>query len=119
MKNMDLEKINQELIKFAQDRDWDQFHSVKNLSMALTVEASELAEIFQWMKEEESNLIKNNPEVLKKLEDEVADVFLYLMRIVGKAGIDLEKVALNKIQKNSQKYPVEQVKGNAKKYNEY
>lgn len=119
MKILDLEKLNQIITKFSEDRDWDQFHSVKNLSMALSVEASELAEIFQWMTEDQSNKIKNNPEVMIKIEDEVADIFIYLMRVMKKTNIDLESAVINKMKKNEAKYPVELSKGLSKKYNEF
>ena len=117
-KKMDLKKINSEIEKFVSDRDWDQFHSVKNLSMALSVESSELLEIFQWLTEEQSNQIKNDPKLMGKVEDEVADVFVYLMRIVNKTNIDLEQAVVRKIKKNAEKYPVEKSRGTAKKYNE-
>ena len=116
MKSLDLERITNEITKFAVERDWDQFHSIKNLSMALSVEASELLEISQWLTEEQSNQIKSDPKLKSKVEEEVADVFLYLMRIVNKAEIDLEAAVLNKLKKNAEKYPVELAKGNAKKY---
>lgn len=119
MKNIDLKKLNDELDTFVAEREWEQFHSVKNLSMALSVEASELMEIFQWMTEKDSNEIKSNPEVMAKIQDEVADVFVYLMRIVGKTGIDLEEVVRAKMKKNAAKYPAEIVKGSSKKYTEY
>lgn len=118
MKNIDLKKLNQDIEQFVKDRDWDQFHSVKNLSMALNVESAELMEIFQWLTEEKSNQIKNDPKLLSKVEDEVADVFIYLMRILSKTEIDLEKAVRNKMQKNADKYPVELSKGNSKKYDE-
>ncbi len=118
-KKMDLKKLNTEIEKIVHDRDWDQFHSVKNLSMALSVESSELMEIFQWMTEEQSNQIKQDPKLLGKVEDEVADIFVYLMRIVSKNGIDLEQAVLNKLKKNVEKYPVEKARGNSKKYDEY
>lgn len=118
MKKINLTEIEQELKKFADERDWDQFHSVKNLTMALTKEASELMEIFQWMKEEDSNLVSQNPEVMKKVREEVADVFVYLMRIVSKTGIDLEDAVRSKMLKNAEKYPVELARGNSKKYTE-
>lgn len=117
-KKMDLKKLNTEIEKLVHDRDWDQFHSVKNLSMALSVESSELMEIFQWVTEEESNKVASDPKLLGKLEDEVADVFVYLMRIVSKSNIDLEKAVLNKLKKNAEKYPIDKSKGNSKKYNE-
>ena len=116
MKTLDLEKIHTALKAFAQERDWDQFHSVKNLSMALSVEASELAEIFQWMKEEDSNQLAQNPEAFFHAEEEIADVFLYLLRIAGKLDIDLEAAALKKMKKNALKYPVETSRGSAKKH---
>jgi NTP pyrophosphatase (non-canonical NTP hydrolase) len=119
MKNIDLMALNEELEQFVKDRDWDQFHSVKNLSMALSVECSELLEIFQWLTEAQSNEIKTNPERLPKVEDELADIFLYLMRILSKTNIDLEAAVRNKMRKNAEKYPVEQSKGNSKKYNEF
>lgn len=115
---MDLIKLKKLADTFASERDWDQFHSVKNLSMALSVESSELLEIFQWMSESDSNQIKNNPEKMQKVEDEVADIFVYLLRIVSKTDIDLEQVVLKKMEKNKAKYPVELSKGNSKKYDE-
>lgn len=119
MKSLNLEKLNSEIETIVNERDWDQFHSVKNLSMALSVESSELLEIFQWMSEADSNQIKNNPKILGQVEDEVADIFVYLMRIISKADIDLEKAVLNKLKKNAEKYPVESSKGNSKKYTEF
>ncbi len=116
---MDYQKLKAEAERFASERDWDQFHSVKNLSMALSVESSELLEIFQWMSEEESNNVKNNPAKLQKVEDEVADIFVYLMRLSGKLNIDLEKAVVAKMEKNAKKYPVELSRGNSKKYNEF
>ncbi len=118
MKQLDLEKLNTAITKFSNERDWDQFHSVKNLSMALSVEASELLEIFQWMKEEESNKVCDDPATLSKVEDEIADIFIYLLRIVNKTGVDLEKIALHKLKKNAEKYPVDLAKGNSKKYSD-
>lgn len=118
MKTIDLCDLNLKIKKFSEDRDWDQFHSVKNLAMALNVECSELLEIFQWMKEEESNNIKAS-EIMSKIEDEVADIFIYLMRIMDKTGIDLEQVIIHKMKKNADKYPIDLSKGNAKKYTEF
>lgn len=119
MKNIDLNRLNQDIEQFVKDRDWDKFHSVKNLSMALSVECSELVEIFQWLSEEESNQIKQNPKVLSKVEDEVADVFVYLLGILNKTDIDLESAVRNKMKKNAEKYPIELSRGNSKKYDEY
>jgi NTP pyrophosphatase (non-canonical NTP hydrolase) len=118
MKNIDLKKLNNEIEQIVSDRDWDQFHSVKNLAMALSVESAELLEIFQWMTESQSNEVKNDPKILGKVEDEIADIFVYMMRIISKTDIDLEKAVLSKLKKNVEKYPVEKSKGNSKKYND-
>ena len=118
MKNIDVEKINNEVTLFIQERDWDQFHSIKNLCMALSVETSELLEIFQWLKEDESNKISEDPELKSKIGEEIADIFLYLLRIAIKSNIDIEEVVFSKIKKNAEKYPVNKAKGSAKKYND-
>lgn len=118
MKSINVEKINTEVSKFIEDRDWDQFHSIKNLSMALSVETSELVEIFQWLKESESNEVSSNPKLKSKVEEEISDIFIYLMRIAIKSGVDIEEAVFNKIKKNSEKYPVEKAKGSATKYTE-
>jgi NTP pyrophosphatase (non-canonical NTP hydrolase) len=101
---------------FADERDWQQFHSPKNISMALSVEASELLEHFQWMTEEESRNV--SAEKKSQIADETADVFLYLLRICEQMDIDLLTVANKKIDKNALKYPVDKAKGNSKKYTE-
>lgn len=116
---MDILGLKELVNSFAKERDWDQFHSIKNLSMALSVESSELMELFQWMTEEESNAIKTNPEKYQKVQEEVADVFVYLLRIASKADIDLEQAVRSKMEKNKAKYPVELSRGNSKKYNEF
>ena len=118
MKNINVEKINKEVSKFIEERDWDQFHSIKNLSMALSVESSELVEIFQWLKESESNEVFSNQKLKAKVEEEISDIFIYLMRIAVKSGVNIEEAVLRKIHKNAKKYPVEKAKGSAKKYNE-
>lgn len=118
MKSINIEKINSIVSKFIEDRDWDQFHSIKNLTMALSVETSELVEIFQWLKESDSNNVAQDPKMKEKVQEEIADIFIYLMRIAIKSEIDIEEVVLEKIQKNSLKYPVEKSKGSSKKYTE-
>jgi NTP pyrophosphatase (non-canonical NTP hydrolase) len=113
----DLDEIKKKLRLFALARDWDQFHSPKNLSMALAVEASELLERFQWLSEEQSNNL--TVEQLHAVEEEMADVFLYLLRLADKLNINLVRAADDKISKNELKYPAEKVKGSSKKYTEY
>jgi NTP pyrophosphatase (non-canonical NTP hydrolase) len=115
---MDTEKLFSEIDTFVTERDWDQFHSVKNLAMALSVECSELVEIFQWLKEADADDVKNNPEMMVKVRDELADIFFYLLRIVKKTDTNLEEALLQKMEKNRKKYPVEKSRGSVKKYTE-
>ncbi|ARU29193.1 nucleotide pyrophosphohydrolase [Cellvibrio sp. PSBB006] len=112
-----LDEIIKKLRQFSLDREWDQFHSPKNLSMALAGEAGELLEILQWLTEEQSKNLTH--EQLLAIEDEIADVFLYLARFADILNINLFDAAENKISKNELKYPVDKVKGSAKKYTEY
>ena len=106
--------LRDRLRAFARERDWDQFHSPKNLSAALSVEAAELLEHFQWLKEDESFAL--SPEKRAKVAEEIADVLLYLVRIADKLDIDVLDAALKKIDANGRKYPVEKAKGSMKKY---
>ena len=103
--------------KFRQERDWDQYHSPKNLVMALVVEASELAEHFQWLTEEQSSSLP--PDKLSDVKEEVGDVLIYLANLCDKLGIDPVKAAYDKLEKNSQKYPASMVRGKSNKYSEY
>lgn len=113
---MKLKKIEKIIKKFSKERDWEQFHSPKNLSMALSVEASELVEIFQWLTEEQSYNLSNSKK--EHTEEEIADIAIYLLRICMKLNINLEDAIVKKMKKNEKKYPVEKVKGSAKKYTE-
>ncbi len=108
-----IERIN----GFAAERDWDQFHSPKNLSMALIAEAAELVEHFQWLTEEQSYTLPDN--TLAEVRLELADIFVYLLRMSDRLGVDLVQAAQQKISLNEEKYPAEQVRGSAKKYHEY
>ena len=116
-KLLDLEAIFQYQRKFAADRDWEQFHTPKNLAMALSVEASELLEIFQWLTPEQSNKIKENSELMKSVKDEISDTLYYLLRMTDLLEIDLEEAMSKKMIENEKKYPVEKSKGIATKYN--
>lgn len=113
----DLDDLKFRLRKFAADREWDQFHSPKNLSMALIAEAAELVEHFQWLTEEQSANLSASK--LKEVEEELADILIYLVRSADKLGINLIEAAQQKIEKNEQKYPADKVKGDSKKYTEY
>ena len=112
----ELEHLRYQLRSFAAERDWDQFHSPKNLASALLVEAAELLEHFQWLTEAQSRQL--TPEVLEEVRTEVADVLLYLIRLSDKLGIDLIAAANEKLILNAQKYPVEKAFGTSKKYTE-
>jgi NTP pyrophosphatase (non-canonical NTP hydrolase) len=112
---MDISKIQKQLSNFASERDWEQFHSPKNLSMALSVEASELVEIFQWLNLEESNFPDHKK--LASIRSEVADIAMYLIRFCDVLKINLEEAIEDKFIENGNKYPVELFKGSSKKYN--
>ena len=113
---MNISKIQSQLENFASERDWEQFHTPKNLSMALSVEASELVEIFQWLNPEESN--SPNQKQIQEINSEVADIAMYLLRFCSVLGIDIEEAIEKKLEKNALKYPVNLSKGNAQKYNQ-
>ena len=110
-------RLEQDLKVFAQERDWEQFHSPKNLVMALSVETSELIEIFQWKTELESQMLSENDRI--RVADELADIQMYLLRITEVLGIDMESAVAAKMAKNAEKYPAELVRGSAKKYDQY
>ncbi len=105
-----------ELEKFARDRDWQQFHSPKNLASALVVESAELLEHFQWLTEEQSSQLA--PEKRDQVAAELADVLLYLIQLAGALQIDLLAAARQKVVANAAKYPVDRARGSSKKYDE-
>jgi dCTP diphosphatase len=113
----DLEIIRDRLRKFTAERDWGRYHSPKNLAMALIAEAAELVEHFQWLSEAQSDTL--GLEKLKAVEDELADVLLYLVCLADRLGIDLAGAAMAKITRNEVRYPADTVRGSAKKYTEY
>ena len=112
----ELDDLKQRLRVFATARDWEQFHTPKNLAMALIVEAAELAEHFQWLTAEESQSLQDGKR--EKIRDELADVLIYLVELADTLDVDLAAAARDKIAKNALKYPVEKARGNAKKYDE-
>jgi len=104
----------QRIIQFRDDRDWSQFHTMKDLCLGLGIEVAELQEIFLWKSEQElADVIKKDK---PKIADELADIFVFLAYISHDLGIDLNSAIQNKVKKNSQKYPIEKAKGNNKKY---
>ena len=111
-------ELLERLIEFRRERDWEQFHTPKELAISLSIEASELLEWFQWKNDEEIQQ-KLNSNKREDLEDEVADVVAYLTYLCHDVGIDINKAVEAKIKKNAEKYPIEKVKGRSDKYTEY
>jgi dCTP diphosphatase len=112
-----LDELSQQLANFARVRDWEQFHSPKNLSMALIAEAAELVEHFQWLTEEQSAQLP--VEKLEEVRMELADIQIYLLRIAERLGVDLIKAAQEKMALNEHRYPAEKVRGSARRAAEY
>ncbi len=106
----DLEELRKAIVKFTQERDWDQFHNGKDLALALSIEASELNEAFLWKDANDVNV--------DKVKEELADIFNYAILIADKYNLDVKQIVLEKLAKNAQKYPVDKAYGSAKKYNE-
>jgi NTP pyrophosphatase (non-canonical NTP hydrolase) len=118
MKQLNIPAILNLQRSFVKERQWEKFHTPKNLSMALAGEAAELMEIFQWLSSTESKTVMKNPVKAKAVSHEMADVFYYLLRLADVLGINLEEAFLEKMEHNQAKYPVKLSKGSAKKYNE-
>ena len=106
----DLEELRQSIVKFSQDRDWDQFHNGKDLALALSIEAAELNEAFLWKDASKVNM--------EKVKEELADIFNYAILIADKYDLDIKQIVMDKLRRNAEKYPVEKAYGSAKKYNE-
>ena len=104
------EEIISELIKFRNERDWEQFHNPKDLALAINIEAGELLELFLWKNAEDANK--------EKVKEELADIFSFAFLLADKYGFDVKQIILDKIKENSEKYPVSKAKGTAKKYDE-
>ena len=112
-----LEALRERLGRFAAERDWERFHTPKNLSMALIAEAAELVEHFQWLEPGESERL--SPERLEAVAMELADIQIYLIRIADRLGVDLLESAWRKIEINERRYPAERVRGDARRASEY
>jgi NTP pyrophosphatase (non-canonical NTP hydrolase) len=113
---MTIRELQEELAQFAHERDWEQFHTPKNLVMALVGEAGELAEIFQWLTPEQSQAIMATPGQAQAVRQEMADVLAYLLRLADVTGVDLEGALAEKIELNGQRYPIGLSYGRAAKY---
>lgn len=110
--------LTAQLVDFRDARDWRQFHSIRNLALSVSIEAAEILEEFQWLSDAEAESKLGDPEFRHRLGEEVADVFLYLLMVCERAGIDLEDAARRKIERNRAKYPVEKSRGSSRKYTE-
>ena len=106
----DLEDLRQSIVKFTQERDWDQFHNGKDLALALSIEAAELNEAFLWKDASQVNV--------EKVKEELADIFNYAILIADKYDLDIKQIVLDKLRRNAEKYPVDKAYGSAKKYDE-
>lgn len=115
---LDTTQLAEELEQFAEARNWAQFHSPKNLAMALAGETGELVEIFQWMTEEQSKVAAQQPETARAVRDELADVLMYVVRLADRLGVDLNEAVQYKLQLNGQKYPVDKARNTSKKYDQ-
>ena len=113
-----LEELTRRLIAFRDERDWRQFHSLKNLILSLSLESAEMLELTQWKSDEEVERVSEDQALHDRLAEECADVLLYLLLIAERSGIDLAQAAADKIERNAAKYPVEKARGNARKYTE-
>ncbi len=106
----DIEELRQAIVKFTQERDWDQFHNGKDLALALSIEAAELNEAFLWIEAKDVNV--------EKVKEELADIFNYAILIADKYDLDIKQIVMDKLSRNAEKYPVAKAYGSAKKYNE-
>jgi NTP pyrophosphatase (non-canonical NTP hydrolase) len=113
---MNLPALTQALLNFRDQRNWSQFHTLRNLIVSLNLEAAELLELTQWKTDEEMSALASDASAHEALRDECADVLLYLLLIADKAGIDLEDAARIKLEKNAAKYPIEKAYGSSRKY---
>mgnify|MGYP006170161913 FL=1 len=104
------EEIIQALLKFRNERDWEQFHNPKDLALAISIESAELLELFLWKKAEDANI--------EKVKEELADIFSFAFLLAEKYQFDVKEIVLNKIQQNAEKYPIDKAKGTSKKYDE-
>lgn len=116
---MSLESLARALLEFRDERNWGQFHTLRNLIVSLNLEAAELLELTQWKSDDEMIALAGRPDTREALRDECADVLLYLLLIAEKAGIDLEDAARAKLDKNAAKYPIEKSYGSSRKYSQF
>ena len=113
-----IQEIKEKIKEFVKERDWEQFHHPKEVAISLSLEAAEVLELFQWKDKQDLEDIKNDKELMTKLKEELADVFMYAIDIANCTGIDITEAIIDKLKKNREKYPIEKSKGNHTKYTE-
>ena len=113
---VDVAALQAAVAQFAHERDWQRFHSPKNLTMALAGEVGELLEIFQWQTEAESRAAARHPDTARAVRDELADVLIYFVRLADVLGVDLDEACRSKLATNAEKYPLERTRGTADKH---
>jgi dCTP diphosphatase len=116
--NTTIAALKKRVKKFVDDRDWAKYHNPKDVAVSITIEAAELVEIFQWVKDSEQDKITQDSAKMQKLKDELADVMIYCVSLANVLDIDIGQAVLQKIAKNKGKYPVDRVKGSYRKYKE-
>jgi dCTP diphosphatase len=114
-----IQELKELVAAFARERDWDQFHSPKNLSMALAVEAAELMELFQWKTEQQSWQVTSDPDLSHRVSEELADITYFALNLCNRLNIDLASTFMAKLEQNAAKYPADRVRGKAAKYTDY
>jgi len=115
---LDVSVLQEAVARFARERDWEPFHSPKNLAMALAGEVGELVELFQWLTEKASHGVGRDPATARPVRDELADVLIYLVRLAAVLEVDLDEAVRSKLAANARKYPIEHARGNARKYSQ-
>jgi len=116
---MDIRELQEKVITFRDQRDWAQYHNPKDLAISLSLEASELLEIFQWKSAEQVEATKSDPEYRGRVKEELGDILIYALTMAHEFGFDPGQVVSEKIRLNAQKYPIEKAKGKADKYTAY
>ena len=116
---MELKELQKRVMDFRDKRDWAQYHNPKDLAISISLEAAELLEIFQWKNPDEVEALKLDDKALKKVKEELGDIFIYALTLAHEFNLDPSDIILNKLKINEKKYPADKVRGKSKKYTEY
>jgi len=118
-KRMDAKELQSRVIKFRDERDWAQYHNPKDLAISLSLEASELLEVFQWKNADQVEAIKSDAKIRQRIKEELGDIFIYALTLAHEFGFDPAEVVMEKVQNNEKRYPADQVRGKSDKYTAY